>query len=195
MRKDQIRGFQVSLDFLSRVTRGKGSRWGEEGSRSSADLDYSFLPQHIIEELTRENSTSAAQLYALKNEKDQLLAETEDLRDVSSLSLSRRFFPHDLSFIPSRRLTYSHFLILQAVKTLELAMEESILQEEGKLDAEAAGAGLQPPPSTNGAPSSPSLDAARLAKQLAEAQVALDSQSRRHDVSSFVFSPSLESRC
>ncbi|KAL7415417.1 hypothetical protein BDY24DRAFT_382897 [Mrakia frigida] len=105
--------------------------------------------QHIIEELTKEASTSSAQLYSLKNEKDQLLAETEDLRDT--------------------------------VKALELTLEEGILSEEGKLEAEAAAAGLRPPPLTNGAPSSPSRDAARLAKQLAEAQVALDSQSRRHD--------------
>lgn len=145
-----------------------------------------FFLQHIIEELTKEASTSSAQLYSLKNEKDQLLAETEDLRDVSLLSRRIAFYLDDLPVRPFSNADSSPVLLMfisKTVKALELTLEEGILSEEGKLEAEAAAAGLRPPPLTNGAPSSPSRDAARLAKQLAEAQVALDSQSRRHDVS------------
>lgn len=128
--------------------------------------------QHIIEDLRKENSTTQGEMRDLKDERERLLAETEDLRDVRPPASSLR---------PSRhRLTRVTPSIPQAVKALELTVEESILLEEGKLEAETAG--LKPPAQANGGPpSSPSRDAAKLQKQLAETQVALESQARRHE--------------
>lgn len=150
----------------SRASRSVARRRSYRTPYAGPDINLRFI-QNIIDELTRDNAATATQLAVFRTEKDQLLSETEDLKQVS---LPLR--------CPLRCGLVLMLCIEQSVKALELTLEESILTEEAKLadDLKVSEGGA------SGLPTSASQDVVKLQQALIEAQIALESQQERHEV-------------